>query len=274
MERSWVNMKTLIVALFLLMTFKVLADQDGGPCAYSFVTLSPHREYYLVQVLHSWSFERDTNNIGRSRLDYVGRFEVCRSIDGERLWQTNTVLGMAGGIHLSDDPDYVVVMDEDLDSCGLSCLHGGGLSNAPPEKLKEIFNQPVLRFFKRGSLLSTHTLNTLDVHQESLGLSVSHIQYFDLLSAGARGHWDWPIDDLIVRVNPSFDKIAHTFSFFGKDNRERVFDYTSGKLIRMDSQEDADARMKPFRERMQFYELNRATNSPKSKSKGDDDPFK
>ena len=263
-------MKRLIITLCILMTFKVFADSDSGPEGYSFTKHSPHREYYAVQILHLWNIAHDTNSIGRFRLEKSGLFAVYRSADGERLWKTNAVLGEHSAIYLSDDPDYVVHMADDVDSCGLSGMHGGTITNASPAKLKEVLNQTVLRFFKREQVLSTYSLSALDARLNSLTISVSHLQFYERISSEREEQWTSSIEDVISRTNPIFNKTNHTFSFLGKDGRQRIFDYTTGKLLRIEAQEEADARAKPFR-----GQFNReAVNAPTRNFKDSDDVFR
>jgi len=252
--------------LLNLLACSVFADGSLEPKDYTFVILSPHREYYAVQVLQKWDIKDDTNQVGRTYIAKTGLFEVCRTIDGERIWQTNTVLGVHGDLFLSDDPDYIVELADRLPSCGLTGLHGSMVAEAPLEKQNQILNQEAICFYKKGQLLASHSLRDLDFRAGTLELSVSHIFFFTSCAAEILGHWEYPINDLAKSTNPRFDKTNHTFSFIGKDLRERVLDYTTGRVISIQTQATADEHISELRSRLQSEEESQSTNAPTKKS--------
>ena len=257
------KMRTALCIIFVAtLAWAVIADSSVEPQDYTFVIQSPHRGYYAVQVLQSWSFQTNGQPTGRFKLSETGRFEVSRATDGERVWQTNTVLGLMGNLYLADDPDYVVEVAAQLSSCGLTGLHGGKVADAPSDKQQEILNKVALRFYRRGSLLAGHSLRDIDVPVASIEMSVSHVYFFEPMTAQSMGHWDWPVDDLANSTNPRFNKEDRTFSFFGNDKRERVFDYATGKIVRIETKAQADARMRALRDCLTTERKEKASDAP------------
>jgi hypothetical protein len=115
---------------------------------------------------------------------------------------------------------------------------------------------------RKGVEQTHYSLRDLDVLPETLDLSVSHVAFFQSVTAERMGHWTWPVNELAKYVNPCFDKSNHTFTLVGSDNRERVFNYTTGKLIRIETQAAADARKKAILETLQLKADQSPTNAP------------
>lgn len=257
------QMKTsLCIMLLATLARTALADSSVEPRNYTFVIQSPHRNYYAVQVLQSWASHTNGQPNGRISLSKTGRFEVSRARDGERVWQTNAVLGVEGDLYLAENPDYVVEVAARLSSCGLSGLYGEKVADTPSDKQQEILNQIAIRFYRRGALLTSYSLRDIDVQVSTLEMSVSHVYFFKPMTARAMGHWDWPVDDLANSTNPRFNKEFHAFSFFGNDGRERVFDYTTGKLVRIETPGEAEAGIKALRIRAGPTMKDKETEAP------------
>jgi len=230
-------MKAIIVALLTLTgaTFSK-ADSSVEPHDYTFVVMSPTRACHGVQTLVGW---KSTDKA----LDLSARFQVFDTSSGKLLWQMSKLLGTEGDVFLSDESDFVVVLYSRLWSQGYTGLHGAKVKDAPTAKQNAILNQPAAEFYRRGKLLSRHSLTDLGFSADGLELSVSNVYFYEPMSAKMMGHWDWPEADLARVTNPRFVTKEHLFRFFGSDGRERVFDYRSGKLLKSESAEEAAKRI-------------------------------
>lgn len=231
------RMKIIIIAL-IGFAFATIANGDESiePRHYTFVVMSPTRRCYAVQTLVGW---KRTNN----KFDLTVRFQVFDTPSGKLLWQANKEFGIENEVFISDDTDSVVIMNSWMSSCGISGMHDGKVKDAPLAKQVEILNQVAVEFYRRDKLLAKYSLADLGFSADGLELSVSHVRWLDVDSAKRMGHWDWPEAELAKVTNPRFLNDAHELRFYGGDSRERVFDYRTGKLIKIESAEEAAERI-------------------------------
>lgn len=218
---------TLIFFLMgILFLPRIEADRSVLPGDYTFVVMSPMRRCYAVQSLLDW-------DVAEIKLEMTSRFQVFDAGSGKLVWQADKEFCTKRMLYLSDDPDFMVVLSRQLWGIGITGLGGKKVTDAPEELQKKILNQVALKFYERGKLLMGYTLADLHIPADSLELSVSHVMFFSGREEYGEQHFDWPDEDYVKHSNPHFTQNTHQFRFVAYDGRNRIFDYKTGKLIKI-----------------------------------------
>ncbi len=209
--------------MLLAIAAATWANTGDEPRDYSFMVVSPGNKCYAVQALKSWSTNSFSVNV---------RFRMYDQSSDKVLWETTRCYSAdPSSVRISDDGEYVIVLDSFSSSHGWSTGPSTKKTLPPPDVQRKILDNKVIQFFHRDQLIKEYALADLRIPVESMQFyGDGGVSFFS--PDDATRHWPWtggaPTNEFTG--NPAF--IDAAMLLVTADKRILIFNFVTGDLLK------------------------------------------